>query len=104
MRRSGELRPAPPQLGDWKLDPPSDTVLRRLLRTHRVRRDPRPVAADRHYGTISGPLDAGQLGSYKSGFTLLAILLGLGSVFSLVGGRKRSPLQAPGQVGCWLLP
>jgi MFS family permease len=51
-------------------------------------------------GTISGPLVAGILGdatgSYKVGFTLLAVMAGLGSVFFLLAKRPRLPAnEAP---------
>jgi MFS family permease len=46
-------------------------------------------------GTIAGPLVAGFLadrtGSYEAGFTLLAVLAGLGSVFFLLARRPSLP-------------
>jgi MFS family permease len=46
-------------------------------------------------GTISGPLVAGILGdvtgSYKAGFTVLAVMAGLGSVFFLLAKRPHPP-------------
>jgi MFS family permease len=48
-------------------------------------------------GTIAGPLLAGILadvtGSYESGFTVLAVLTGLGSVFFLLAKRPSPPAR-----------
>jgi MFS family permease len=53
-------------------------------------------------GTISGPLLAGILadttGSYKPGFTVLAILAGLGSVFFVLARRPPPPVRKPAEV------
>ena len=50
------------------------------------------------FGSIAGPLIAGFLadrsGSYDSGFTLLAVLAGLGSVFFLMAKRPAPPTSA----------
>jgi cyanate permease len=47
------------------------------------------------FGSITGPLVAGILadrtGSYQSGFTILALLSGLGSVFFLLARRPKAP-------------
>jgi sugar phosphate permease len=54
-------------------------------------------------GTISGPLVAGILadrtGSYRLGFTILAILSGIGSVFFLLAKRPSLPPAETGAAG-----
>ena len=49
-------------------------------------------------GTISGPLAAGILadrtGDFRLGFTILAIVSGLGSVFFILARRPVRPLEA----------
>jgi MFS family permease len=51
-------------------------------------------------GQIGGPMIAGVLadttGNYRLGFTLLAVLAGLGSVFFLLAKRPVRPLRSPG--------
>jgi MFS family permease len=52
-------------------------------------------------GTISGPLVAGffadRTGSYETGFTLLAVLAGLGSVFFLISRRPSLKDESPAE-------
>jgi MFS family permease len=49
-------------------------------------------------GQVGGPMIAGMLadatGSYRLGFTLLALLAGLGSVFFLLAKRPVRPLRS----------
>ncbi len=50
------------------------------------------------WGNIGGPVFAGimadQLGSYRLGFTVLAILSALGSVFFVLARKPEMPLRA----------
>ena len=51
-------------------------------------------------GQIGGPMIAGILadatGNYRAGFTVIALLAGLGSVFFLLARRPARPLRAGG--------
>jgi MFS family permease len=51
------------------------------------------------FGNICGPLVAGLLadatGSYETGFTVLACLAGVGSVFFLVSKKPATPIREP---------
>lgn len=50
------------------------------------------------FGQVAGPLVAGRLadttGSYEAGFTLLALLTGLGSVFFFLARKPALPRRA----------
>lgn len=54
-------------------------------------------------GTISGPMVAGiladRLGDYRAGFTVLAVLAGLGSIFWILARPPRPPVEAPAARG-----
>ena len=52
-------------------------------------------------GSITGPLLAGimadQFGNYRAGFTILAVLAGMGSLFWVFARRPRPPASAPAE-------
>ena len=51
-------------------------------------------------GQVGGPMIAGIMadatGDYRAGFTILALLAGIGSFFFLLARRPSRPLRAPG--------